>query len=221
MNGQDDDDVRDVDGPQGPTQSDIERYGSEDYELNANRRNPYPGFIWRLVAGVAFVAFAIALLLNVLLPALSNRSNTSDVPERIPALVTAVIDARTIRVEVDGEERVVRYIGVRTPITGEPFHEVATESNRQWTQGREVLLEADENDSDVEGRLLRYVWLDGAMINLDLIGVGLASVSEPGRNDRYFSVFQRAEGNAQSAGLGIWSEDERAVSVAKVTSPQP
>lgn len=221
MNGQDEDDVRDVDGPQGPTQSDIERYGSEDYELNANRRNPYPGFIWRLVAGVAFVAFAIALLLNVLLPALSNRSNTSDVPERIPALVMAVIDARTIRVEVDGEERVVRYIGVRTPTAGEPFHEVAIESNRQWTQGREVLLEADENDSDVEGRLVRYVWLDGAMINLDLIGVGLASVSEPGRNDRYFSVFQRAESNAQSAGLGIWSEDERTVSVAKVTSPQP
>ena len=50
-------------------------------------------------------------------------------------------------------------------------------------------LERDKVDSDAQGRLLRYVYLDGAMVNAALIAVGLGSAST-GQNVRYAEGFR-------------------------------
>lgn len=205
----------------GPSQADIERYGDDRYEERAGLRGPAPGRLWKLVAGVTFIAFALALVLNVLLPALSNGETPTDNPDRVDAVVVATIDARTIRVDIDGSEYIVRYIGVDTPNAGEPYHQVGITANEQWTLNKSVSLEADERDTDLEGRLLRYVWLDGEMVNLVMVASGFAAAEDDSRNTRYRDAFMRAESNARSSQFGIWSEgaDESVMSVTGDASP--
>jgi endonuclease YncB( thermonuclease family) len=204
MTGPNDNDDRDGSGLHGPTEADIRRFGEDGYEAGSERGSRLPGFAWRIAASVAFIALALSLLLNVLLPALSRKGSPSE-PKRVSATVTSVIDARTIGVDIDGVSRTVRYIGVVPPGSGAPYHDTAIAANEQWALNRVVSLEADETDFDADGRLLRYVWLDDAMLNLSLVAVGLASADGPGENDRYFDAFVNAESNAKAAGLGIWA----------------
>lgn len=203
-----DNDGRDPDYPNGPSASDIERYNSEDYEyLHAQKRGAGLA-LWKLVAGAVFILFAASMVFNVLMPALNNGSNLQ--PERSTGRVTRVIDGHTITVEMDGAEHTVRYIGVQPPAFGEPFYETAIAANEFWLSGQEVELEADARDTDQQGRLLRYVWVNEAMVNLNLVGVGFARAADSGRNNRYAAVFQRVEQNARAQGLGIWSGEANA-----------
>jgi endonuclease YncB( thermonuclease family) len=153
-----------------------------------------------------FILFAASMVLNVFLPALTRDAGPNP-HQRVSGRVTDVIDGRTIKVEVDGVEHTVAYIGVEPPLSGERFYEASIAANEAWLNGREVELEADEQDKDPQGRLLRYVWLDNAMVNLDIVGVGLARAADSGPNDRYADLFQQLEDSARAQGLGIWSED--------------
>ena len=117
-----------------------------------------------------------------------------------------VIDGRTIFVRVGKTELEVRYIGVATPEYGHPWYDLVTEVNRNWVVGKDVEMERDRVDSDVQGRLLRYVYVDGAMVNAALIAVGLGT-NATGQNVRYAEGFRRLEAEAQSENLGIWSID--------------
>ena len=79
----------------------------------------------------------------------------------------------------------VRYIGVATPEYGHPWYDLVTDVNRNWVVGKEVDLERDKVDSDSQGRLLRYVYLDGAMVNAALIAVGLGSSGDRAERSVY------------------------------------
>ena len=75
------------------------------------------------------------------------------------AVVTDITDGDTIRVEIDGTEYDLRYVGIDTPEVGQPGAKAATQANRRLVYGKRVLLETDASDTDRFGRLLRYVWL--------------------------------------------------------------
>ena len=120
-------------------------------------------------------------------------------------LVTRVIDGDTV--EIEGGAR-VRYIGMDTPedtSVKECFGDEATRRNRELVEGRLVELERDISDTDRFDRLLRYVWVDGEMVNEVLIAEGLASVSTFPPDVRYVERFLGLEGEARSLGLGLWS----------------
>ena len=91
-------------------------------------------------------------------------------PGLTPAIVTRVVDGDTIRVEIDGEEYRVRYIGIDTPETVDPrrpvgcFGEEASERNRQLVEGRRRPREGRLGDRHFD-RLLRYVWVEDRMVN--------------------------------------------------------
>ena len=206
MTGPDDNEPDNFPGLHGPSQSDIERFNREDAEYLVDRKRDAKSAAWKLIAGAVFILVAGSMVLNVLLPALNRSTPVSVGPERTPATVLRVFDGRTIGVEVDGAERTVRYIGIEIPEFGDPLYDIATEANRQWLIGQEVLLEADTVDADEQGRLLRYVWLDGAMINEILVASGLSSVDESGPNNRYSQAFKVSENNARERNLGIWSD---------------
>lgn len=207
-NEQDDNDSGDLDGLHGPTESDIERFNREDSEYLDYRKRDARAAAWKLIAGGVFMLFVAAMFLNVLLPAFTRNRQIDVGPVRTPATVTRIFDGRTIGVEVDGVERTIRYIGVETPIFGDRFYELAIEANTQWMLGADVQLEADELDADREGRLLRYVWLDGGMVNNSLIAVGLAEAETTGPNRRYADLFADAEAAARANAAGIWEDVE-------------
>ncbi|NYT19184.1 MAG: thermonuclease family protein [Methanosarcinales archaeon] len=148
----------------------------------------------------------ITLLFLCSIISLSGCVGSDDaVPERAVtfANVTEVIDGDTFVIST-GEK--VRLIGVDTPERGEPYYGEARQYVVDNLHGRTVRLEADVSDTDRYGRLLRYVWLDGSMVNNDLVLSGLA-VSKTYEPDSYYQdQLEESESYAREHGLGIWSQ---------------
>jgi len=128
-----------------------------------------------------------------------------------PATVVRVVDGDTIEVEIEGETYKLRYIGIDTPETVDPrrpvgcFGEEASAANKALVEGLTVGLENDVSDTDIYGRLLRYVWLnDGEMVNAILVREGYAQSSAYPPDVRHQELFDQLETEARSAERGLW-----------------
>ncbi len=193
-------------------------YPPDDYDMNRADGDDYGGR-WISGAGQLLVVLALLGLLVPLFTVLFNSRGTgmqttrttrsAPPPERVRARVLDVLDGNTIRVQIEGRESIVRYIGVELPPTSDPFHDVINSVNERWVGGRFVELEADDADMDPEGRLLRYVWVDNAMVNAASLAAGLARSVTRSPNDRYSRQFTQLEQNAQNDGLGLWDTGGR------------
>lgn len=146
------------------------------------------------------------------------------------ATVTRVVDGDTIEVEVDGERYKVRYIGIDTPESVDPrrpvecFGKEAAERNRDLVEGRIVGLEKDVSEADAFGRLLRYVWLDGRLVNARLVSEGYAMASTYPPDVRYSDLFSQLQAEARTAGLGLWAaacEGPDSTPVFETPTPPP
>jgi len=130
---------------------------------------------------------------------------------RTPAHVVRVIDGDTIVVVIDGLEYRVRYIGINTPETVDPRKPVeyygreASQRNRELVEGQTVELEKDVSETDQYGRLLRYVWVDGDMVNAILVREGYARVSTYPPDVKYQELFLDLEREAREAERGLWT----------------
>ena len=125
------------------------------------------------------------------------------------ARLVRVIDGDTIVVEIEGVEERVRYIGVDTPEPDE-LPEVAaraTALNVALLEDGWLQLERDVSERDFFGRLLRYVWVDGRMVNEELVRQGEAVVSTYPPDVKYVERFLAAQDEAQAAGLGVWAAE--------------
>jgi endonuclease YncB( thermonuclease family) len=135
------------------------------------------------------------------------------------AVVTSITDGDTIKVEIDGQEYPLRYIGTDSP---EPdatdpaikrLADAATAANAGIVEGKEVYLEREVSDTDRFGRLLRDVWIVDSggsyvLVNLDLVRLGYAQLSTFPPDVRYVRELTEAQAAAQSEGIGIWGLDQ-------------
>ncbi|MQG87648.1 MAG: hypothetical protein FI699_02100 [SAR202 cluster bacterium] len=194
-----------IDNVHGPSQSDIERSweGYDDY--SAGQKSG--GMIWKVTIGIVSLVILASMTIGIIGP-LVGGSITSDssIPRRVNADVVRVIDGSTIVVDYGDGERVVRMIGVVTPPYGNPLHQLVPQVTENWLSGMEVTLESDQTDSDIQGRLLRYVYLDNIMINAALILNGLGTASTESSNHRHQGYLAEMERQARDAGAGIWDE---------------
>lgn len=116
--------------------------------------------------------------------------------------VTYVIDGDTIDVNLNGQTQRVRYIGMNTPERDEPCYEEAKAANALFVQGKTVTLVKDVSETDVYGRLLRYVYVGSLFVNQALVEQGYAeAVSYPPDTANY-TFFLRLEGDARAANRG-------------------
>ena len=131
-----------------------------------------------------------------------------------PYSVTRAVDGDTIRVMRDGQEIVVRLIGIDTPETVAPdrpvecFGPEASERTKQLVTGQKVWLEYDEvtGETDKYDRTLAYVWLTpDTMLNEQLVREGLAEERTYQEGYRYQDRLRAAEQVAQAAGAGQWT----------------
>lgn len=139
---------------------------------------------------------------------------TSHSEPSITAKVTYVFDGDTI--EIAGGTH-VRYIGMNTPELGyfntkkECFGPDAARANKALVLGKTVRLVSDTSNTDMYGRLLRYVYVDlpaqagNVFINDYLVRQGYA-VAEPIKPDiRLAAEFYAAQQEAQKNQRGLWS----------------
>ena len=212
---QDPQDARPPRKDEGPSQQDIDRSWSD--VSGGGKSGGWTDRWWQILITVVGIVIVGSLVITVL-PFRSRSANVQPLPEVETGTVVRVIDGRTIFVRVGKTEVEVRYIGVATPEYGHPWYELVTEVNRNWVVGKDVEMERDRVDSDAQGRLLRYVYVDGAMVNAALIAVGLGSKTT-GQNVRYSEGFLRLEAEARSEQLGIWAIEEEESPTPSSQSP--
>jgi micrococcal nuclease len=135
--------------------------------------------------------------------------------ERARAEVVGVVDGDTIDVSLDGEVERVRYIGVDTPESVAPGQPVecygrrASSFNARLVEGERVELAFDRELRDDYGRLLAYVYVEGVLVNAELVERGFARTLEIPPNTSKADLLGRLEVKAGSAGRGLWEACER------------
>ena len=128
------------------------------------------------------------------------------------ARVTRVVDGDTIHVSLGGRDYTVRYIGLDTPETVDPrrpvqpFGKEASDRNKQLVEGKIVTLEKDVSETDRFGRLLRYVYVDGRMVNATLVEEGYARAATFPPDVKYQELFRRLEQEAREVKRGLWGQ---------------
>lgn len=124
--------------------------------------------------------------------------------------VKRVYDGDTLLLE-NGQK--VRFLGINTPEveSRRKLAEPGGVEAKQWLQtrlkGKKIRLQTDVEKQDNYGRLLAYVFTeDGAHLNLELVGRGLATVNIHPPNLRYSQQLLAQQAQAEAAGVGIWSD---------------
>ena len=146
------------------------------------------------------------LLVLTIVLSLSGCTGVSQDSSQIPRTfenVTDVVDGDTFT--LDSGER-VRLIGVDTPEMGEEYYAEATEHLTALILNKQVELEGDVSNRGHYGRLLRYVWIDGMMVNEELVRSGLAESKHYSPDTKYQDILDEAEVKAHDSRLGIWSD---------------
>ena len=179
-----------------------------------------------LYSGVTYVPLReIARILNKEVE-WDGKSNTASIKDSKfeKVKVTRHIDGDTVVVTfADGREEKLRLIGVNTPETLHPNKEVesygkeASEYTKSKLLNTTVYLEKDISETDVYGRLLRYVWLykpikidelsiKNNMFNAILILDGYGQVSTYPPDVKYIDFFNDFQTQAINLNKGLWSE---------------
>ena len=117
-----------------------------------------------------------------------------------------MIDSDTI--VVAGGRR-VRYIGVDTPEVGDDPEHYGPEAaifNDQLVERRKVYLEKDVSEKDRFGRLLRFVYAGGILVNAELVREGYARAKVYPPETPHAQCFAALEQEAREGMRGIWGK---------------
>ena len=117
--------------------------------------------------------------------------------------VVSIVDGYTVKVLIDGLVYTMRYLGIELP-EDEGYAEQASFLNGKLVYGKEISLIADKQEKDQLGRLLRYVVVDGTLVNLELVEQGLATTQNTDPLFACAEVFKQAEQSAMDAKRGYW-----------------
>lgn len=136
-------------------------------------------------------------------------------PQRQPATVLKIVDGDTIDAMVKGKKERIRMLRVNCPESVHPDRKrnisagkAASEYVRKRLARKTIQLEAEGEERDRYGRLLRYVWLDGKNFCLELVRAGHSPFYTPYGHGRYAEQFRKAEKEARDAKRGIWGDPE-------------
>lgn len=171
---------------------------------------------------VALVAFVV--LLTACTDGDTTEPTVSDsAPEAVPettttqatlppeeterAVVEGVLDGDSLRVLLNGGSEEVRLLGINAPERDECFAEEARGALTNLVAGVEVAMLAGEEDRDRNGRLLRYVYIEGTagptLVNETLLREGFAVAIQNGHE---LSVeFKDLENRSYASGIGMWA----------------
>jgi micrococcal nuclease len=140
----------------------------------------------------------------------ANTSTGATVSNRIEAMVTKVLDGDTIEVNINGAQYKLRYIGIDAP---EPdsidtntrnIALKAADKNSEMVGNQKVEIEKDVSETDRYGRLLRYVYAGGLMVNAELVKSGYAQAVSYPPDTKYQSLFSSLQAGAKASKAGMW-----------------
>lgn len=122
--------------------------------------------------------------------------------------VQRVVDGDTVRLS-GGDS--VRLIGINAPelhhprLGAQPGGQEAKDHLQDMVEGKDLRLEYDVERYDRYGRTLAYLWLDGKLVNLQMVSDGYATAYTVPPNVKYENRFRDAETEAREASRGLWA----------------
>ena len=108
----------------------------------------------------------------------------------------------------EGRIYTVRYIGIDTPELKDKtkYAQIALELNKKLVAGKTVQLYKDVRNTDRYGRLLRYVCVDGRLVNAIILGYGYANVLTIPPDVFLAPEFAKLQHFARQNHLGLWQK---------------
>lgn len=142
------------------------------------------------------------------------------------AVVKSVVDGDTIVININGEDKKLRFIGIDSPEMSTPNGPMAKNFTEEYLTGKEIYLEKDVSDTDKYGRLLRYIWLaNPSTINVDeseiksnmynaiMIINGMAASKRYNPDVRYQDLFDKLNVDAVLRKVGMWTPMPEGITV--------
>jgi micrococcal nuclease len=130
---------------------------------------------------------------------------------RFDATVVHVVDGDTIVISVADRTESVRILGVDTPETvdrGKPVQcygpEASAHTKARLAPGTRVTLETDAETRDKYGRLLAYLYVDGARYDDELLRLGYARLLIIPPNGEHARAMLQAALDARAERRGLW-----------------
>lgn len=154
----------------------------------------------------------------VLIYAGKNATTKNSIVASSPAgthRIIKVVDGDTAEIDINGQKRTVRFIGMDTPEVVDPrktvqcFGKEASAKGHELLEGKSVKLEYDPvvGESDKYGRLLAYIILpSGEIYNQKMIADGYAhEYTYQSQVYKYQAQFKEVQKSAEAGQLGLWS----------------
>lgn len=120
------------------------------------------------------------------------------------------VDGDTARFKdiITGETFSLRFLGIDTPestIDKDPWGKAASDyTKKKLSNASTIVLEAEGARTENYGRYLGFVWIDGVLLNLEL--VEQAYTNSTLSNSKYFEYFALASGYAKNTGRRFYGE---------------
>jgi endonuclease YncB( thermonuclease family) len=118
--------------------------------------------------------------------------------------VIKVIDGDSLKVlSSDGEKKELRLWGIDAPESRQTYGQQAKILLAAMVKGRRV--EVQGKDIDMYNRLVALVWVDGALVNEELVRQGAAWVYERYCRENICDDWQRLQEDARRERRGLWA----------------
>ncbi|MGA7932418.1 MAG: thermonuclease family protein [Kovacikia sp.] len=155
---------------------------------------------------VAFVLSCLSLVLGLFLAACQPAVS----PQGLMVQVQHIANGGDFEVAgVAGYPEItelVRLEGIDIPDRAQaPWGEAARARLEHLLDNQQVLLETDAEPRNANGQRLAYVWLNGKLLNEQLVAEGYALAIAHPPNHKYDQRLAHAQDRARVLGLGIWN----------------
>lgn len=148
--------------------------------------------------------FVLLFSLNFPVYALEN--------EKITVTLASCIDGDTAKFITEKGEESTRFLAIDTPEYTKEVEDWGKEASEftcdKLMNAKEIVLEFDKNSDlyDKYNRLLAWVWVDGLLLQDELIKAGLGEVAYLYGDYSYTPLLQDHQAGAEAKKINIWSE---------------
>jgi micrococcal nuclease len=144
------------------------------------------------------------------------------IPDYDIVTLERVVDGDTLIVNINDEEYTVRLIGIDCEESVNPNKEKNSEEGREASRFTKSIISneqtlymtVDTSDTDMYGRLLRYVWtetpdpnnIDTTMLNAIILSEGYAVAKDYEPDTYYSELFHDIQDTAEEQRKGLWEK---------------
>ena len=118
------------------------------------------------------------------------------------------VDGDTIKAKIDGEVSTIRFLAVDTPETVHPKKKASNYTCNRVKNAKKLEIEYDPGSDKLDKykRTLGWIYVDGSLLQKELIEQGYAKVAYIYGDYLYTNELKNVEKNIKEKKIGVWSD---------------